>query len=111
MNESNKVKFTEDNGKWVWKCYDTNGSVVHRSQLFNTEREAREDYEINGGQHTTPSPETESVPTPEIGQSDVATEQVPTEPNTASTTAPEDEMGNGTAETTKEDQVNTEQAA
>lgn len=111
MNESNNVKFTEDNGKWVWKCYDTNGSVVHRSQLFDTEREAREDYEINGGQYTTPSPVTESVPTPEIDQSGVATEQVPAEPNTAGTTAPGDEISNGTAEITKEDQVNTEQAS
>lgn len=90
MNESNNVKFTEDNGKWVWKCYDTNGSVVHRSQLFDTEREAREDYEINGEQYKTPLPETES--------------------NAVGTTAPEDDMSNGTAEITKEDQVNAEQA-
>lgn len=111
MNESNNVKFTEDNGKWIWKCYDTNGSVVHRSQLFETEREAREDYEINGEQYKTPSSETESVSTPETNQASIGTEQIPAEPNNAGTTAPEDEMSNGTAETTKEDQVNTDQVA
>jgi hypothetical protein len=111
MNQSNNVKFTEDNGKWVWKCYDTNGSVVHRSQLFDTEREAREDYEVNGGQYNTPSPEAESAPTTETNQVSAETDQISTESNTAGTTAPEGDMSIGNAETSKEDQVNTEQAA
>lgn len=49
MNESNNVKFAEAEGKWLWKRYDENGSVIYRSPLFNTEREAREDYDTNGG--------------------------------------------------------------
>jgi len=49
MTESNNVKFVEAEGKWLWKRYDENGSVIYRSPLFNTEREAREDYDINGG--------------------------------------------------------------
>jgi hypothetical protein len=48
MSESNNVKFVEAGGKWLWKRYDVEGSVIFRSPLFNTEREAREDYEING---------------------------------------------------------------
>jgi IMP dehydrogenase/GMP reductase len=111
MNESNNVKFTEDNGKWVWKCYDTNGSVVHRSQLFDTEREAREDYEVNGGQYRTPSLETESAPTTETNQVSAEADQTPSESNTAGTTAPEGDVDIGNADTSKEDQVNTEQTA
>ncbi len=49
MSESNNVKFVEAGGKWLWKRYDAEGSVIFRSPLFNTEREAREDYDINGG--------------------------------------------------------------
>ncbi len=49
MTESNNVKFVEAEGKWLWKRYDENGSVIYRSPLFNTEREAREDYGVNGG--------------------------------------------------------------
>ena len=56
MSESNNVRFVEDNGKWLWKRYDAEGSVIFRSPLFNTEREAREDYDING------SPSQESAP-------------------------------------------------
>jgi hypothetical protein len=48
MTESNNVKFVEAEGKWLWKRYDENGSVIYRSPLFNTEREARGDYDING---------------------------------------------------------------
>lgn len=50
MNESNNVKFVENNGKWVWKRYDEQGSVTFRSAEFNTEQEARADYEVNGEQ-------------------------------------------------------------
>lgn len=49
MSQDNStVRFVEDKGKWMWKRYDENGSVIYRSPLFNTEREAREDYDING---------------------------------------------------------------
>lgn len=48
MSESNNVKFVEANGKWLWKRYDVSGSVIFRSPEFDTEREAREDYEMNG---------------------------------------------------------------
>jgi hypothetical protein len=50
MSESNEVKFVEDNGKWLWKRYDADGSVTFRSPIFETEAQAREDYEMNGGQ-------------------------------------------------------------
>lgn len=50
MSESNEVKFVEDNGKWLWKRYDADGSVTYRSPLFETEAQAREDYEMNAGQ-------------------------------------------------------------
>lgn len=59
MSESNNVRFVEDNGKWLWKRYDAEGSVIFRSPLFNTEREAREDYDINGG---SPSSSEENAP-------------------------------------------------
>lgn len=48
MNESNNVRFVEDNGKWLWKRYDESGSVIYRSPSFDTERLAKEDYELNG---------------------------------------------------------------
>jgi hypothetical protein len=56
MSESNNVKFAEDNGKWLWKRYDANGSVIYRSSLFDTEREAREDYDRNGGEPVATAP-------------------------------------------------------
>lgn len=111
MNESNNVKFTEDNGKWFWKCYDTNGSVVHRSQLFETEKEAREDYEMNGGQYKSPSSEVEQTSTQEAVPANTDTGEVADQSNTAGTTAPEGDIGTGTAETVKDDQVNTEQTS
>jgi len=67
MNESNNVKFAEAEGKWLWKRYDEKGSVIYRSSLFNTEREAREDYDVNGGDTQDSAPEnsttTDTVPT------------------------------------------------
>ena len=51
MSESNNVKFVEAEGKWLWKRYDVNGSVIFRSPLFETERAAREDYELNGSKN------------------------------------------------------------
>lgn len=71
MSESNNVKFVEAEGKWLWKRYDVNGSVIFRSPLFETERAAREDYEINGGA-PAPSAETtstESAPSTDTNQS------------------------------------------
>lgn len=53
MSESNNVKFVEDNGQWLWKRYDAQGSVIFRSPFFSTEREAREDYEINGSEDSS----------------------------------------------------------
>ncbi len=64
MSESNNVKFVEDNGKWLWKRYDVEGSVIYRSPLFDTEREAREDYEMNGGNPTSPTPESAPAEAP-----------------------------------------------
>ncbi len=81
MSESNNVKFVEADGKWLWKRYDENGSVIYRSPIFNTEREAREDYDINGGNSQESAPED----------------------TTPSDTAPEDANTAGTA-TTDENQ-------
>lgn len=83
MSESNNVKFAESNGKWLWKRYDENGSVIHRSFLFDTEREAREDYEANGGE----VPSAPSAPTPEASES---------QPTDAGNVAPEGEVNAGT---------------
>jgi hypothetical protein len=80
MSESNNVKFAEDNGKWLWKRYNENGSVIFRSALFDTEREAREDYELNGEKNNggpIPSDDTSAgeAASTEAGQSqDVAPE-------------------------------------
>lgn len=63
MSESTNVRFVEDNGQWLWKRYDAKGSVIFRSPFFSTEREARDDYELNNG---VDSPEAEAaVPAPE----------------------------------------------
>lgn len=70
MNESNNVKFTEDNGKWLWKRYDKNGSVIYRSPLFNTEREMREDYDINGGKQDELEERTEGITNAQNEQND-----------------------------------------
>ena len=66
---------------------------------------------MNSGQYNTPSPEAESAPTKETNQVSAEADQASTESNTAGTTAPEGNVGIGNAETSKEDQVNTEQAA
>ena len=71
MSESNNVKFAEDNGKWLWKRYDAEGSVIYRSPLFDTEREAREDYEVNGAEPAPSSDNTagEAAPSADAEQS------------------------------------------
>lgn len=60
MSESNNVKFVENNGKWMWKRYDDQGSIIYRSAEFETERQAREDYEVNGNQSLNAAPEASS---------------------------------------------------
>ena len=84
MSESNNVKFVESEGKWLWKRYDENGSVIYRSSLFNTEREAREDYDINGGnsQESEPVDTTLSTTTPE---NDISADTVPSAPEDTNT--------------------------
>lgn len=77
MSESNNVKFAEDNGKWLWKRYDAEGSVIYRSPLFDTEREAREDYEMNGGNPTSPTPESAPAEAPVETAPETAPEQTP----------------------------------
>ena len=97
MSESNNVKFAEDNGKWLWKRYDAEGSVIYRSPLFDTEREAREDYEQNGGNPTSPAPENAPADAPV----ETAPEQAPegsaegTAESTAGTAAGESEQQAG----------------
>lgn len=93
MNELNNVRFVEDNGKWVWKCYDANGSVTHRSSLFETEKEAREDYEVNGGQYKNPSSPSEAQTQ---STTDTSPESEAQKEVSAGSTAPEGEIGAGT---------------
>ena len=81
MSESNNIKFVEANGKWLWKRYDEQGSVIFKSPEFDTERQAREDYEVNGG-------EPESVPASTGSES---------QPTDAGNVAPEGEVSAGTA--------------
>ena len=106
MSESNNIKFAEDNGKWLWKRYDEKGSVIHRSELFDTERQAREDYELNGEKNNggpIPSDDTsadEVAPSTESEQSQETTPEgvtAPTESVDAGSTAPEGEVNAGTA--------------
>ena len=101
MSESNNVKFVEAGGKWLWKRYNEEGSVISRSELFNTEREAREDYEINGG----PSRETDSV------DSGVGEATIPTAPEQTQEAAPEagaeSTVGTATGEENKPAEDNT----
>ncbi len=92
MSESNNVKFVEANGKWLWKRYNTEGSVISRSQLFDTEREAREDYQAHGneGQTTAPSqPDNTQASEPTAPSADSS--------NDAGNVAPEGEVNAGTA--------------
>lgn len=84
MSESNNVKFVEANGKWLWKRYNEEGSVIFKSPEFDTERQAREDYEANGGEAQT----TPSAPTAEASES---------QPTDAGNVAPEGEVSAGTA--------------
>ena len=84
MSESNNVKFVEANGKWLWKRYNEEGSVIFKSPEFDTERQAREDYEANGGEAQVAP----SAPTAESSES---------QPTDAGNVAPEGEVSAGTA--------------
>ena len=84
MTESNNVKFVEAQGKWMWKRYDENGSVVYRSPEFDTEKQARDDYEING--------------------SESLNQTAPEHVSEAGTAAPENENSAGQAAPRSEDQ-------
>ena len=77
MSESNNVKFVEANGKWMWKRYDEQGSVIFRSPEFDTEREAREDYEINGAGTIPENTSTDVANTDESANSEVAQDTAP----------------------------------
>ncbi len=85
MSESNNVKFVESNGKWLWKRYDEQGSVIFKSPEFDTERLAREDYDANGGETQTT---TESAP-----EGDTV---APVDTNTVGNAAPEGDLNAGT---------------
>jgi IMP dehydrogenase/GMP reductase len=92
MTESNNVRFVQDESKWVWKCYDANGSVIHRSELFDTEQQAREDYEVNGGQYK-PEASAQANQTSEAASQPAS---APEDSNTAGSVAPEGEVNAGT---------------
>lgn len=105
------VKYVEINGKWKWKRYDENGSVVYRSPEFNSEAEARADYEenwgalqtqgfVNQGEDKDAAPTTVIAPTAEelasVREADLAAtaspeETKPAEDSTAGTAAPSQE--------------------
>jgi len=94
------VKYVEIDGKWKWKRYDENGSVVYRSPEFNSEAEARADYEenwgalqtqgfVNQGEDKDVAPTTVIAPTAEELSANVSPEETkPVEDNTAGTATP-----------------------
>ena len=96
MSESNDVKFVEANGKWLWKRYSAEGSVISRSQLFDTEREAREDYQAHGNDGQTTAP---SQPDSETQNTEVSEPVTPTpdSSNDVGNATPEGEVSAGTA--------------
>ncbi len=98
MSESNNIKFVEANGKWLWKRYDEQGSVIFRSPEFETERQAREDYEANGGDTQTASSQPEApVQTQEAGGATDTNTSAPEDSNAAGNVAPEGEISAGNA--------------
>ena len=98
MSESNNVKFVEANGKWLWKRYNEQGSVIFRSPEFDTERQAREDYDTNGGQPQAPAPEVAPQEVAPVGTETTAP-VVPTSPdsNDAGNISPEGGTDAGSA--------------
>ncbi len=98
MSESTNIKFVEANGKWLWKRYDEQGSVIFRSREFDTERQAREDYEANGGNTQTASSQPEApAQTQEAGETANTNAPAPEDSNAAGNVAPEGETSAGTA--------------
>ncbi len=93
MSESHNVRFVEDSGKWLWKRYDADGSVIYRSPLFDTEREARADYEERGGENTESSleetEETATLPQTESSVEGVNTDLTPGSAELENEQAPE----------------------
>lgn len=87
-------------GKWVWKHFDEKGNVVYRSPEFNSEQEARDDYEKNwaliGTEGEDPrkdeTPVTVIAPTPEEMEKIKQEDQVK-----AGSATPEGDMSAGTA--------------
>lgn len=110
MTESNNVKFVEAEGKWLWKRYNAEGSVISRSQLFDTEREAREDYQAHGndGQSTAPS-----QPESQTQDSEASNTAAPTadSSNDAGNVAPDGDLNAGTASPADESAQNDNQTA
>ena len=96
MSESNNVKFLEAGGKWLWKRYDEQGSVTFRSPEFDTERQAREDYDVNGGEvpANVAAPEVQDQQSAEASN---VTAPAPEPTTEAGNTALEGEMSAGTS--------------
>lgn len=112
MSESNNVRFVEDNGKWLWKRYDAEGSVIFRSPLFDTEREAREDYDINGGSIPSSAEENTSA------DASAGEATLPSSPEQTQETTPENAPeagpninGAGTADGEESQQVDNDNSA
>lgn len=96
MSNDSTVRFVESNGKWVWKKYDAQGSVISRSPLFDSERACKEDYELAGGQsasaETAPENKPEETPAP----------VAPVEPEVGTAQSTENTAGTASAETAPE---------
>lgn len=98
MSETNNVKFFEaEKGKWMYKKYDENGSVVFRSDLFDSEVEARAHYENAEGIPSTPAQSTEPAEQAPETQPETGTAEQTTAPAegdiSAENTSPEGEAG------------------
>ena len=99
------VKYVEYNGKWLWKRYDEQGSVVYRSPEFNSEEEARADYDQNWGSLQTQGfvapgkdPHEGETPTTVIAPDPEEIERIKREDQmSAGTTTPEGDVNAGTA--------------
>ena len=93
-------------GKWVWKHFDENGKLFYRSPEFNSEKEARDDYEKNWGMignddedpRENETPVTVIAPTPEelekVKRDDQISAGTAEGANDAGTAAPEQENSN-----------------
>ena len=98
MSNDSTVRFVESGGKWAWKRYDTQGSVIFRSELFDSERAAHEDYENNGGVSTPSASQEGEVKAPE--QTEPVNTTAPVAPVEPAEQAPETQPETGTAEQT-----------